>query len=135
MNAASTHTNTNGQCPHCKRMFDVRKAILAFPGKFTGNRISLAFALCPDCYDAFKHGNTNRQAIIIKTSFTNVVNNRNIDWSMTNSIALDTHFGDFFNAWWFGVDIPKPVFDAINNGSVDEVAFSPAWNVTGGQHV
>ena len=132
----TTYTNTNGQCPHCKRTFDAKKAILAFPGNVTGKKISLAFALCPDCYDAFKHGDTNQQTDIIKTSYINVANDQHADWTITSSLALDAYSDDFFNAWWYGLDIPKPVFDAINDGLVNEITFSPPWSfMTGGQHV
>ena len=129
-------TKTNGQCPHCKCTFDAKQAMLAFPGNITGKQISFAFALCPDCYDAFKHGNTNQQTDIIKTSFANVAKNQHADWTVTSSLALEAHFGDFFNAWWQGIDIPRSVFDAINNGLVDGIAFFPPLSfVTGAKHV
>ena len=116
-------TNTNGQCPHCKRTFDAKKATLAFPGKVTGKKISLAFALCPDCYEVFKHGDANQQTDIIKTSYINVVKDQHADWTVTTSLTLDAYLGDFFNAWWCGIDLPQSVFDAINDGLVDEIAF------------
>lgn len=128
--------NTDGQCPHCECTFDAKKARLAFPGKATGKKIALAFALCPACYGAFKHGDANQQTNLIKTSFTNVVNNQHPDWTVTSSLTLDAHLGDFFNAWWYGIDLPQSVFDAINDGLVDEIAFLPPWSfVTGVQHV
>jgi hypothetical protein len=132
----TTYTNTNGKCPHCKRTIDAKKAILTFPGNVTGKKISLAFALCLDCYDAFKHGDTNQQTDIIKTSYINVVNNQNADWSVTNSLALHAHQGDFFSAWWVGIDLPQTLFDAINDGLIDEFAFFPPLScVTGVRHV
>lgn len=118
-------TNTNGQCPHCGYTFDAIKATMAFPGKITGKKISLVFALCPECYDAFSMGAEIQQTEIIKSSFTNVLKNQHTDWTVTSSLALDANFGDFFNAWWYGIDLTRPIFDAINNGLVEEVAFSP----------
>lgn len=115
------YTNTNGQCPHCKCTFDARKAALAFPGNITGKRLSLAFALCPKCFNLFEQGNKTNQASIIKKSFDNALNNKNYDWTVTSSLSLDAHLGDFFNAWWLGIDLPKIVFHAIDDGLVDEI--------------
>lgn len=123
---------TNGICPHCEARFDVRKANLAFPGKFTGNAISLAFALCPECYDTFSHGVESQQADIINISFANIVKNKHTDWAVTSSLALNVHFGNFFNAWWYGVDLPSPIFDVINNGLVEEILFLPTWGSLNG---
>ena len=113
--------NTNGACPHCKCTFDAKEAFLSFPGKKIGKRISLIFALCPECHDAFNQGNENRKISIRKTSYTNVDKNQHSDWTVTSSLALNYHFGDFFNAWWQGIDIPRPIFNAINDGLVEEV--------------
>ena len=129
-------TNTNGICPHCQSTFDAKEAILSFPGNITGKKIPLVFALCPDCYDRFKHADANQQVDIIKTSFTNIAKNQHADWTVTSSLALDAYSGNFFNAWWHGIDIPRPIFDAINDGLIADFAFLPPWSfVTGGQHV
>lgn len=127
---------TNGQCPHCKCTFDAKKATLAFPVNIRGKQISFAFALCPDCYQVFILADKKLKSEIVKTSFANVAKNQHADWTVTSSLALEAHFGDFFNAWWQGIDIPRSVFDAINNGLVDGIAFFPPLSfVTGAKHV
>ena len=129
------HSDTSAQCPHCKRTFDARKAILSFPGTLTGKRIFLVFALCPDCYEMFKQRNTSQQSTIVVASFTNFLNNPYVDWTITSSIALHAYSYDFFNAWWCGIDIPESVFDAINDGLVNEIVFPPSLSsLTGGLH-
>ena len=130
------HTNTIGQCPHCILMFDAKKATLAFPYNITGKKISLVFALCPDCYAAFKRGNKTQQISIIQTSCCNILKNQNTNWTVTNSLVLDVYWGDFFKGWCYGLDIPKTMFDAIDDGLVDEIAFFPQLNfATGGLNV
>ena len=130
------YINTNGKCPHCKSIFDAKKAILAFPGNVKGKKVSLAFALCPDCYYLIEYGNANQKSDIIKKSYVNVLNNQNADWSVTSSLALHAHQGDFFSAWWDGIDLPQTLFDAINDGLVDEFAFFPPLScATGVRHV
>ncbi len=119
-------TNTNGKCPHCESNFDAKSAILAFPGEITGKTVSAVFALCPTCNDSFDAGNTKQKTEIIKASFNNVIVQPNIDWTVTSSLALQAHAGNFFNAWCYGVDLPKVVFDAINDGLVDEIVFLPS---------
>lgn len=62
----TAHINTNSHCSHCKRNFDAKKAILAFPGNITGKKVSLVFALCPDCYDVFILADKKLKSEIIK---------------------------------------------------------------------
>jgi hypothetical protein len=128
--------NTNGLCPHCERTFDAKKATIAFPGKATGMKISLIFALCPECYDTFSLADQSHQTKVVKISFNNIVKKRNTDWTVTTDLNLHAYFGDFFEAWWIGLDIPRPLFDAINYGSIEEVFFLPTLNyLTGGKDV
>lgn len=127
-------TKTNGQCPHCKCTFNAKKATLTFPVNLSGKQISFAFALCPDCYQVFILADKKLKNEIIKTSFTNFKKNQHNDWTITSSLALVAHSGDFFNAWWYGLDIPKPIFDAINNRLINDVAFLRTWSLVSGVH-
>ena len=119
--------NTNGLCPHCERTFDSKKATIAFPGKAKDMKISLIFALCPECYDTYSLADQSHQTDVVKISFNNIVKKRNTDWTVTTSLCLGAHHDDFFNAWRFGIDLPRPIFDAINDGSIEEVFFLPSW--------
>ena len=132
----TNYHNTNGTCPHCKHAYDAKKSIVAFPGKITGKKIYFVFALCPECYEEFSLGDESRMASIVKTSFTNFVSNQNINWTITTNLCLDFHHDDFFNAWLYGINIPRNIFDAINDGLIEEVFFLPTWtNQNGVQHV
>lgn len=120
-----SNINTNGLCPCCKLSFDATKAKIGFPGRIKGKSISLVFALCPKCDDAFMQGDIKKQTETITTSYTNVIGNPHRDWTITSSLALDAYSEHFFNAWWYGIEVPELVFDAINDGLVDEVACFP----------
>jgi hypothetical protein len=104
------YTNTNGKCPHCECMFDVKKAIPAFPGNFSGMKVFIIFALCPDCYALLEVGNSTQKIAIIKKSFINFTNNRTFDWSLTNNLALNAYSDNFFDAWMYGLDLHQSVF-------------------------
>lgn len=125
------HNLTHGKCPHCKKSFDANEAKIAFPGNVKGKSISFVFALCPKCHEEFIYADANRQTHIIKSSYFNFFKiHPYADWTVTSSLALSAHEGHFFNAWWIGVDIPSELFDAINDGVVDEVAcFPPFWRL------
>lgn len=119
---------TNGKCPHCRKMFDAREAKLAFPGNIKGKSISFVYALCPQCNEFFTHTDTNQQIEIIKTSYINFIKNPHSDWTISTSLAMNSHSDNFFNAWWYGVSVPRYLFEAMNDGLIDEIAcFPPAW--------
>lgn len=120
--------NKNGICPHCKRSFDATLAKSAFPGLIKGKSIFIVFALCPKCDTKFMSGEINQQIEIIKNSYINVIKNPHSDWTISTSLAMNAHSDNFFNAWWYGVSVPRYLFEAMNDGLIDEIAsFPPAW--------
>lgn len=111
---------TNGICPHCKSIFDARKAVVAFPAHLAGNRVALFFALCPECIQILENASKDSASEMVKkTCCSNLFNDPNTDWTITNSLALNAHDGDFFDAFWIGIDIPRVIFDVINEGDVE----------------
>jgi hypothetical protein len=128
-------SNTDGLCPYCKLSFDATEAKIGFPGRIKGKSISLIFALCPKCDDALMHGDIKKQTETIRTSYTNVMSNPQLDWTITTSLALDAYSENFFNAWWYGLEVPELVIDAINDGLVDGIVFLPTlYNFEGFDH-
>ena len=119
-------SNIIGKCPHCQSNFDAHHAILAFPVINRGKKVSLVFALCPDCFSKFEKADIQQKIEIAKTSGINVIDGISDEWTVTSSLAFDAHLGNFFNAWWDGVGLTKPIFDEINDGSLQDFAFSPS---------
>lgn len=115
-----------GRCPQCQSNFDAYQAIVAFPVINRGKKVSLVFALCPDCFRKFEKSDIQKKIEIVKTSGINVVDSLSDEWTVTSSLAFDAHMGNFFNAWWVGVSLAKPLFDQINDGSLQDFAFSPS---------
>lgn len=120
---------TNGKCPHCKSTFDARKAVIAFPLHLAGNKVPVIFAICPECIHLLEKASNGSASGIAKTCCSNLFNAPHTDWTVTTSLALNAHGGDFFDAWWIGIDMPRVVFDAINQGNVE--AF-PAYHASHG---
>ena len=110
---------TNGICPHCKSIFDARAAVIAFPVHLAGNKVPVIFALCPECIQLLENTSNGLASGIAKTCCSNLFNDPHTDWTVTTTLALNAHGGDFFDAWWIGLDIPRVVFDAINEGDVE----------------
>lgn len=119
-------SNIIGKCPHCESNFDAHQAIVAFPVINRGKKVSLVFALCPDCFSKFEKADIQQKIEIAKTSGINVFDGISDEWTVTSSLAFDAHMGDFFNAWWNGFDLARPLFDEINDGSLQDFAFSPS---------
>ena len=112
-------SGTNGICPHCKSIFDARKAVVAFPVHLPGNKVAIIFALCPECIKPLESVSKDSAYGIVKTCFNNLFDDPHTDWTVTSSLVLNAHKDDFFDAWWIGLDIPKVVFDAISEGDVE----------------
>lgn len=108
------------KCPLCMSGYDLRKANVSFFSSATGNRIFLIYALCPDCCFEFNHAKADQKDKIIKFCRQNVVKDDSDAWSVTSSLALYAHRYNFYMACWYGFDIPKPLFDAINTGLIDD---------------
>lgn len=121
---AQMASNIIGKCPHCQSNFDAHQAVVAFPFINRGKKVSLVFALCPDCFSKFEKADIHQKIAIAKNSGINVIECTSDEWTVTSSLAFDAHMGDFFNAWLNGVDLAKPLFDEINDGSLQEFAFS-----------
>lgn len=119
--------NESAKCPNCESHFDVCDAVAAFPGVMKGKKISLVFALCPDCYGQLVKADDIKKNVMVRKSYLNVVNDQDEDWTVTTSIALDAHWGDFYHAWLYGTTLPKAIFDAINDGFVEEYTFLPIY--------
>jgi hypothetical protein len=109
---------TNGICPNCKSIFDARKAVIAFPVHLAGNKVPVIFALCPECIQLLENSSKISASGVVKTCCSNLFNDPHADWTVTTSLALNANYGDFFDAWWIGLDIPRVVFDEINEGGM-----------------
>jgi len=117
-----------GKCPNCTCSFNAIEATPAFPVVGSSNqKIILEFALCPECYKEFAKGSEKQQKIFIKNSIDNIVINPNNEWTVTNHLAIAANSGSFFNAWQYGSGIPKPIFDLINQGVIDDVVVLPSF--------
>lgn len=119
--------NESAKCPNCESHFDVSDAVVAFPGLIKDKKISLVFALCADCYGQLVKADDIKKNAMVRKSYLNLVNDRDAHWAITSSIALDAHWGDFSDAWMYGTTLPKVMFDAINDGLVEDYTFLPIY--------
>lgn len=115
--------NPIGTCPLCKKGFNAKDATIAFPAVTRDNQIYLVFALCPFCNNKFLTSDLSTKRQMATRSIQTFYANKFFDWTVTTSLALAAHDGDFYSAWWIGIDIPKELFDLINNGHIDSLSF------------
>ena len=116
-----------GKCPHCTCSFNAEEATPTFPAIVSSKeKVILEFAFCPKCYEEFAKGGEQQQTKFIKTSINNIVTNRQDEWTITNNLALAVHSGSFLNAWQYGSGIPKPIFDLINQGFIEDIVVLPS---------
>lgn len=118
--------NTNGLCANCCVIFDVQKAVASFPGLIRGKKIHLIFGLCPKCHFTFQEVDHKQKSTIVQTSFYNVINNQSAGWVLVNSLTLFIHCGNFFSAWWLGIDVPRTIYEGIDAGLIDEFVIFPS---------
>ncbi len=120
---------TNGQCPHCESRFDAQTAIVAFPANFKSQTICFVFALCPDCFELLKLSNDEEKIAMIKSSYQHVVKNPSEEWTLITNLALLAYQGDFFNAWWQGLNLPLEIYETIDRQMIDEIVLLPFGRV------
>lgn len=121
-----------GKCPACNYLFD---ACTASPAFAEGHRVLLIYALCPICKGHHDSCTGEERSELAKECFRNFkLSENNTAYTVTSSLALDVNGGKFIQAWINGVDIPKPLFDAIEAGIVDAYAILPGSEVLGASH-
>lgn len=110
-----------GKCPACKHKYNPLKAEVAFIEDVKDRSVQLVFALCPDCKWCFDLATANERISFANSCFENVkLSEDPLAFTITSSLALEAHKGAFYPAWFFGLDIPRPLFDAIYSGTVNE---------------
>ena len=115
------------KCPSCKRLYDVRQSILAFSSNISRfKRLRIVFALCPDCMEYYRRlsdANAFGENIrIVRNAF---MDGNILDCSVTSDLCLAAHGGNHVNAIILGVDIPRVIFDAYNDGLIEDIALLP----------
>ena len=122
-------------CPCCTNTFDPHHAEMAFIEKRKGHKIGVIYALCPNCTFDFELGTSDSCVELMKKCFANVrLSEDSAAYTVTTTIALEANGGKFYPAWANGVDIPKPLFDAIDAGIVDDYTIFCGCEVQGAIH-
>ena len=115
------------KCPSCASLYDVRSSIPAFScGISKRKRIKAIFALCPACYRTHINQSGDHLSVEVNRIVRNVFSDlTDLDWSITTDLTLAFHGGCLVNAIIFGDDIPKVIFDAYNDGQIEDISFLP----------
>lgn len=109
-------------CPCCERTFDVTDAKGAFIEQFeTIDFEGLVYAMCPLCHEAYSAGDAQSRKAMSNRCFLNVKSdhreaNLNKSWAVTTYITLYLNNDDLASAIWDGIDLPRPIYDAIVDG-------------------
>ena len=121
---------SEGVCPECKCLTDVKKSTPLFTIGVSGKKVLLIFAFCEVCSKEMMAGSKQKfdsNAIQAVREFYAAPDRRN--WLVVTSLEFSKYHGDFYLAWYWGIDLPKEVFDLINDGLIESVSFP------GGQYV
>lgn len=115
---------SEGVCPKCKFLTDVKKSIPLFAIGVTGKQVKLIYAFCEGCGTELMAGskkNFDAHAIKAVRDFYAAPNRR--DWLVVTSLEFSKYNGHFYSAWYWGIDLPREVFDLINDGLIESVTF------------
>ena len=107
-------------CPCCDKKFDVRKAKAAFIER-AGPQEGLVYAMCPTCHETFEAVDSNgrksmenRCFLNVKNAYRNGVSEK--AWAVTTVVTLLCHGENLTSAMREGIDLPRPIYDAIRDG-------------------
>lgn len=116
------HPDRPVDCPCCGHEFDVRQAKVAFVEP-VGPHEGVVYAFCPTCHPTFEASDPAGQKTMANRCFQNVKSDYQTgrlsrDWALTTLITLRFQGWNLADAIWEGVDIPRPLYDAIVDGKL-----------------
>lgn len=112
-------------CCRCEYPLDLASAPVGASIQYGG--IDLYFFFCSRCSTHLEAagGTAQAQAVLVAIEKAQMALPKRTRLAVTSSIALQAHGGDLVRAYEIGVDMPRPVHDAIVSGDLEAV-FPPS---------